>query len=77
MGERSKGENAYIDQYTRKLMSEWANVCVKKGKLPDWIKVDSDDPYVQHAFAKGWFTKREPHRLTASGWSTAAAFLKR
>ena len=78
MSERSKGENAYIDQKTRQLMSEWANVCVQAGKLPaDQFKEGSSNPYVQHAFAKGWITKREPRRLTASGWSTAAAFLKR
>ena len=76
--DRTKAEMAFIDQKTRQLMSVWANVCVQTGKLPtDQFGVDSPNPYVQHAFAKGWLTKQEPRRLTSRGWQTAAAFLKR
>lgn len=77
MSTRSKAEEAFIDQYTRKLMVSWADVCVQAGHLPDRFTSDSDNPYVQHAFAKGWITKREPCRLTAKGFGVVASFLKR
>lgn len=78
--ERSQQELKFIDQYTRKLMVKWADVCVQAGELPpDQFKRDSTNPYVQHAFNKGWITKssKQPRRLTASGWGVAASFLKR
>jgi hypothetical protein len=73
---RTKGELAFIDQYTRKLLVDWANVCIQRGDLPDSFETSSN-VYVEHALEKGWLTKRTPRALTAKGWSTAAAFLKR
>lgn len=78
--ERSRGELNFIDQFTRKLVVDWASVCVGVGELPE--KQFSEEsaatnPYVAHALAKGWITKKFPRKLTASGWDTAAAFLKR
>jgi len=84
---RSKAEEAFIDQYTRKLMVDWAahmilysdGSIVKEAVQDDLhpeVRYDLN-PYIDHALAKGWLTKREPHRLTAKGFGVAAAFLKR
>jgi len=78
--DRTAAEKAFIDQYTRRLMVDWAFVCVGSGELPaDQFSDEKAEhnPYVAHALAKGWITKRLPRRLTTTGWSTAASFLKR
>ena len=78
MAERSRGELAFIDQFTRKLMVTWGGQCVALGTLTD---LDSPDKLAEacltHALSKGWLTKREPRRLTAKGWTVAVSFLKR
>lgn len=76
MAERSKGEQNFIDQMTRKLLVMWADHMVRHpdGAVPlKGVAV----AYHNHALKKGWLTKREPHRLTAKGFQTAASFLKR
>ena len=78
--ERSKGEQAFIDQYTRKMMVAWAKQSIAFGELNEPIPADIKGGmmvYFDHALAKGWITKREPHRLTAKGFQVAASFLKR
>ena len=76
MAERTKGEQNFIDQYTRKLLVEWGDLCLKNGALSDggW---NQHQVYLDHALTKGWVTKKVPHSLTAKGWGTAAAFLRR
>ena len=80
MAERSKGELAFIDQMTRKLLVEWGDCQIQTGSLT-FPEVKGEDlrsnPYVEHALAKAFLTKREPLRLTAKGWAAAASFLKR
>ena len=76
---RTKSEEAFIDQYTRKLLVEWA---VHMILYPDGSIENPEiryilNPYIDHALSKGWLTKREPHRLTAKGFQVAASFLKR
>jgi hypothetical protein len=75
MMERSKGEQNFIDQMSRKLLVMWADHLIRypEGTIPG----DTPMPYMMHALKKGWLTKREPHRLTAKGFQTAASFLKR
>lgn len=105
---RSKGEEAFIDQRTRQLLTKWADYCIRgDGGLPDlgglpsqdelnqWIRsstggihpalkeirdLEMHREYVDFAIEKGWIGKtvKDGRRfLTASGWNTAAAFLKR
>lgn len=78
--ERSKGEEAFIDQYTRKMMVEWAKQSIAFGGLNEPTPADIKGGmmvYFDHALSKGWLTKRTPHRLTAKGFQVAASFLKR
>lgn len=73
---RSKAEESFIDQYTRSLTVEWADHMARyPDGIPLWERVAP--VYFDHALAKGWITKREPHRLTAKGFQVAASFLKR
>jgi hypothetical protein len=74
---RSKGELEFIDQYARSLTVAWATQCISgPGEIPDTPGV-RDTPYFRHAVEKGWITKKEPRRLTAKGFQTAASYLKR
>lgn len=74
--QRTKSEEAFIDQYTRKLTVEWAHHMVQYPGGSDPLK-GVDVAYQSHALKKGWLTKREPHTLTAKGFGVAASFLKR
>jgi len=80
MAERSKHETSFIDQFTRKLCVEWAQICVEEGHLPGKDFSDeaiAKDPYKAYAMSKGWFSKRLPRTLTAGGWDRAVAWLKK
>lgn len=76
MAERTKGELNFIDQYTRKLLVEWGDSCLKHGEILQLQKTPQQ-VYLDHALTKGWVSKKTPHKLTAKGWGTAAAFLRR
>ena len=79
MTNRSKGEENFIDQYTRKLMVDWAYTLVSTPMDENPLRtITLGRPvFVEHALKKGWLTKREPRRLTAKGFQVAASFLKR
>ncbi len=95
---RTKGEDAFIDQRTRQLLTLWADHCIRQdGGVPDPLSVIPGTPeteaqitlcvrlgmhreYVEFAVTKGWLGKTVKdgrRQLTAAGWNTAAAFLKR
>ena len=77
---RTKAEETFIDQYTRKLLVKWAQQTIAFGKINDPTRADiagGVTVYFEHAKAKGWVGKKEPARLTSKGFSTAAAFLRR
>ena len=78
MPEYTQSQTKFINEFTRTLLVHWADVCLQAGELPAAeFGLDSPNPYVQHAFKKGWITKRLPRKVTVGGYSTAAAFLKR
>lgn len=72
MPDRSKAETAFIDQMTRKLLVGWADNQIRNGHIGRGIH----GVYFDHAKAKKWILK-DGTKLSASGWSTAARFLKR
>ena len=74
---RTKAEETFIDQYTRSILVKWGNHLVQGYKAHHSQNVIHEQPYLDHALKKGWVTKKEPRRLTAKGWQTAASFLKR
>ena len=86
--ERSKGEEAFIEQKTRQLLTKWADYCIRSrtGGLPEEpseaapTALELHQVYFDHAVAKGWIGKTVKdgrRQLTAAGWTAAAAFLKR
>ena len=74
--ERSKGELAFIEQHTRMMLVDWAFEQVSRGELPEHVR-HGRPVFFDFALSKGWLSKREPHRLTATGFGVAASFLKR
>tara|TARA_B100001094_G_scaffold282235_1_gene294213 strand:+ start:4023 stop:4310 length:288 start_codon:yes stop_codon:yes gene_type:complete len=80
MAERTKAEENFIDQYTRKLLVDWAYTQTVRPMDEDPLKsmhLHGRPVFLEHALARGWLTKRTPHRLTAKGFSVATSFLKR
>lgn len=82
--DRSKGEQKFIEQMTRKKLVEWCDALAKGGSNTQdgYILLDKDDPYVQYALQKKWISpnrKGSPgwFKVLATGWATAASFLKR
>jgi len=83
--ELSKSEQLFIDQMARKKMVEWCDDALKTGFVRQPIMTacvlpETDPPapdaYLHHAIAKGWVSK-DGTKILASGWETAARFLKR
>lgn len=72
MSDHSKGEIAFIDQMTRKLLVQWADNQVRSGH----IGKDLPGVYVEYAISKKWLLK-DGTQLSSTGWSTATRFLKR
>tara|TARA_Y100000034_G_scaffold99782_1_gene122767 strand:+ start:34 stop:255 length:222 start_codon:yes stop_codon:yes gene_type:complete len=72
---RTKAEETFIDQYTRSILVKWGDHLLRGYDSPS--HQIHEQPYLDHALKKAWVTKKEPRRLTAKGWQTAASFLKR
>ena len=71
---RTAGETAFIDQYTRKMMVEWCHKALRnEGEILDYSE---HQVYLDYAKSKGWRSVKDGKILSA-GWKTAAAFLKR
>jgi hypothetical protein len=74
----NKAQEEFLTEYARSVLVSW---CAHEA-LPDTAVigggVDNAHPVLlAMALEKGWVTKREPHRITAKGYSVAAAFLRR
>ena len=70
----SKAQDDFLNDYARTRLIEWCAQELLEGKLD----LTSQPPLlVEAALEKGWLTKREPRSLTAKGYTTAAAFLRR
>lgn len=76
----TKAEQDFIDEYARKLLVDWAKQTLAFGQINDPTEGDKKKGlmvYFEYAIDKGWVGKSEPRRVTAKGFSTAAAFLRR
>jgi hypothetical protein len=73
---RSQHELSFIDQFSRKIMVELADVSVRFPDSP--LPIGEVHPvYLGFIEEKGWITKREPKKLSAKGWQIATSFLSR
>lgn len=76
----TKGQQDFVDQMTRKLITDWCfqAICNKTEgvRIPESQKV-----FREHAVDKKWLSRKDgttgENRILASGWATAARFLKR
>ena len=81
----TKAEQLFIDQYTRKLLVDWAHHQVVAP--PDSFEANTLErcghqcalgyqPYIDYAKHKGWLSK-DGKRVLAKGFSVATSALKR
>jgi hypothetical protein len=77
-----KAKQDFIDQYTRKLLVDWAHHEAAAGAL---VELEACSPkqcaygyrvYVAHAVGRGWLVK-DGSRVSAKGFAVAASFLRR
>lgn len=73
---RTKGQEAFVEQMTRKLLVEWCAMALRQGTVPEDPSVSV---YLAHAVAKKWISAPQggSYRILSTGWDTAARFLKR
>lgn len=83
INERLKAEQGFINEQTRVFLVKWADYQVMYGRiplLPEWGRSPREKAveatYLKHAQTKGWVSK-DGTKVTAKGFSTAAAFLRR
>lgn len=70
---RTEAEKGFIDQYTRSLMVDWA-----KAHVAGDLRIGSEqEPYLSFAIGKGWVSKKEPYKVLSTGFTVAAAYLRR
>jgi hypothetical protein len=75
----SKAQDDFIDQYTRKLMVDWARYYVVHGDIRKGVGDrfwEQEQVFRDHARSKGWISA-DHHKVLAQGFSTAKAFLRR
>ena len=82
----TKAEQSFIDQYTRKLLIDWAHHQVTAPTDPFGAELPTEkcghrcsygyDTYVEYAITRGWVSK-DGRRVLAKGFATATSALKR
>lgn len=70
----NKAQDDFLNEYARTRLIEWCAQELLEGKLD---LTNQPSILIEAALEKGWLTKREPRALTAKGYTTAAAFLRR
>lgn len=76
----SKAQDEFLDQMTRKLLVDWCDWSLRENGSPVAIPA-AQDPYRLYAEQKKWLSSKDgatgTSRVLATGWETAARFLKR
>ena len=79
----TKAEQTFIDQYTRKLLIDWAHHQLSAPETP--FRLETCGPsecayghqiYINYAMSKGWVSK-DGTRVLAKGFTVATAAVKR
>lgn len=73
MTERTKAENDFLDQYSRKVLVKLADLQVRNG---EWSVLPEEFLYIEYGREKGWISKKDD-KLTSRGFAVATSFLKR
>jgi hypothetical protein len=72
----TKGEESFVNEYTRQLLVGWCNHQVQSGGSGLLPLIDPRSVYAAHAIEKGWLAK-DGSRVLAKGFEVAAAYLRR
>ena len=79
----TKAQQTFIDQYTRRLLIDWAHHQVSAGFNLEALEACGPqqcghgyDVYIEYAKHKGWVSK-DGKRVLAKGFSVAASAVKR
>jgi len=70
----TKSQTSFAIEYARQLLVRWADQTLRDVPL---TVHGEEEIYLAIARDKKWVGKREPARVTASGFTAAAGFLKR
>ncbi len=70
----TKAQDDFVSEYVRSLLVVWADETHRLG-APNLTGVHPG--YILKAQEKGWLSKREPLKVSASGYSAAASYLRR
>lgn len=82
----TKGQEAFLDQMTRKLLVDWCDAALTGGGDTFSAENHLRSPYLKYAVEKKWLSVATSpvagrpfttYRVLAQGWDTAARFLKR
>ena len=75
----TKAEEAFVDQYTRRLMVDLCHNQMTSGspfRFEGEERKPEYEPYIAHAISKKWLSA-DGKRVLSQGWMTAMRFLKR
>lgn len=70
----NKSEEDFLNEYVRSMLPTWGDVCLRLG---DMSSLTIEPLHLQEALRTGWVTQKEPRRLTAKGFASAASYLRR
>ena len=70
----TKAEHTFIEQFTKKLLIDWAHHQVTSPEIPE--QLNGHHVYVDFAVYKGWVSK-DRKRVLAKGFTAAVSALKR
>ena len=77
----TKGQEEFIDQMTRKLLVEWCDTSLRNCAGGPLCICEAHAIYRDHATTKKWLSVKDmstgENKILATGWETAARFLKR
>jgi len=72
---KTKAELDFIKESARTYLVSWADKQMRIGQMPQ--EMGNAQVFLEFAQSKGWVSKKEPLKVLATGFNTAAAFLRR
>lgn len=75
--ELSAAESKFMNEFTRTMLVEWCDQCIRKGEITDQQIHGERSLYLAYAQGKSWVSKKAPFKVLSGGFTAAAGFLKR
>ena len=73
----NKAQEDFLTEYARSVLVNWCAAEALGYETIGGTVDQAPEKLVALALEKGWITRRTPHKITAKGYSVAAAFLRR